>query len=179
MVGELDELKALGDQFTVLMICPVQRLQDNIDKIINFLSGDGKSGIYITFSKPYKTLEKLLKTGGMNIDKLFFIDCISHSGDDLKKEGMVMYISNTGDLNSLGIGTSQVIETNPGIEFLLIDSLETLLIYNKPETVAIFVQSLIKKSSKFNLKTVMMTPKGDENLTEKIGMFFDKIIEVT
>jgi len=174
----VEELEKIGDQFTVLMICPVQKLQNTINDILNFLAKNNMPGIYVSFSKPYKTLEKILKESNINTENLFFIDCISHSVNEPKKDNKVLYISNTGDLNGLGIGITQFMETIPGREFLLIDALETLLIYNKPDTIAMFVQSLINKSSKFDMRTVILTPKGDKELIDKIGMFFDKIIEV-
>jgi archaellum biogenesis ATPase FlaH len=68
---------------------------------------------------------------------------------------------------------------NNKIDFLLIDSLETLLIYNKINTVAIFTQSLIRKSVKFKLKTIILTSDGDKKLADEIAMFFDKIIEAS
>lgn len=173
-----EKIKTLGDQFTVLVICPVQKLQDTISDIVRFLTEKNMPGIYVSFSKPYKSLKKILMENNLNTDRIFFIDCISHSMSEPKREDKVLYINNRGDLNSLGIGISQFIETIPGKEFLLIDALETLLIYNKPDTIAMFVQSLIKKSSKFEMKTVILTPRGDKELIDKIGMFFDKIIEV-
>lgn len=178
MATPIEELKKLGDQFTVLMICPVQKLQNTINNIVRSLTKKNIPGIYVTFSKPYKTLEKILMSNNIDIERVFFIDCISRSANDPQKEDKVLYVSNTGDLNSLGIGITQFVNTIPGREFLLIDALETLLIYNKADTIAMFVQSLIKKSSKFDMRTIVLTPGGDKELIGKICTFFDKVIEV-
>jgi hypothetical protein len=178
MVGLTSELEKLGDQFTVLIICPVQKLQDNIDDIVKMLAANDTAGIYISLSKPYKTLEKIFAQKSISADKIFFIDCITHSTKEPIKDDKVLYLNNAGDLNSIGISITQYFESAKGIKFLLIDALETLLIYNRAETIAIFVESLIEKSSKFDMKTVILTPQGDKELIDKIGMFFDKIIEV-
>jgi hypothetical protein len=180
MSDPVEELKKLGDQFNILIICPVERLQDDINGILKFLAARGMPGVYVSISKPYKNLARTLTTNGVDIGNISFIDCISHSADDGVKEddGKVTYVSNVGDLSAMGMCVHDLVERIPGREFILIDALETLLIYNKPETIAMFVQSIIEKASKSESSVVILTPNGDKALIDRIGMFFDRIVEV-
>lgn len=171
-----DFLKELGNHFSLLVITPITKLQERVNNILKQFTIEDLSGIYVSFSKPYDSLKDIFKQNNIKIEKIFFIDCISSSVDRLIKKDNIFYIGNAGNLDDLGISITEILEDNK-IDFLLIDSLETLLIYNKINTVAIFTESLIRKSSKFKLKTVILTPGGDKKLMDEIAMFFDKIIE--
>lgn len=166
----------ISEQFSILAITPIIKLQERINNILKRFSEEDLSGIYVSFSKPYETLKNIFSQNNISIEKIFFIDCISKSIEGREKKNNVFYISNAGDLDDLGISITEILENNK-IDFLLIDSLETLLIYNKINTVAIFTQSLVRKSIKFKLKTIILTSNGDKKLTDEIAMFFDKIIE--
>ncbi|MFH1228837.1 MAG: ATPase domain-containing protein [Candidatus Aenigmatarchaeota archaeon] len=170
-IKELD----LKDSFSLLTITPISKLQEKIIGILKGLATGNQMGIYVSLSKPYDSLKETFKENGIDVEKLFFIDCISKSLDKIVKKENVFYVSNAGDLDDLGISITDILENNK-VEFLVIDSLETLLIYNRINTVAIFTQSVVRKSSKFKLKTVIITSNNDKSLVDEVAMFFDKVV---
>lgn len=172
------EPEEIENHNTILVVTPTEKLQDTIFESVRSLTNKGLSGIYVTFSKPCKPLEGILKEKNIDTDKLNFIDCISRSTVELKKENNVLYVTSRGDLNSLGIAITQSIKSEPNKKFLLIDAIETLLIYNKVEMITIFIQSLIKKANEFGLKLIIFTSGKDVRLLNRISLFFDKIIKV-
>lgn len=171
-IGKTDESRSF------LVVTPTEKLQGTIFDILRYLLNEGSNGIYVTISKPYKILERVLSDSDINVDNLQFVDCISRTTIDLKRERNALYVTNRGDVSSLGIAITQCIRSEPNKSFLLIDAIETLLIYNKIEIIAVFIQSLIKKASENGLKMVILTSGKDTRLLNRISLFFDKIIEV-
>ena len=62
----------------------------------------------------------------------------------------------------------------------MFDSLSTLLIYNKKETVSKFVHSVVNKIKASNITAVFTALEGDTQsaLLKEIGMFVDEVIHV-
>jgi KaiC/GvpD/RAD55 family RecA-like ATPase len=174
-----DDLKdvMLQDNFSILLITPITNLHEKTTEILKQFSKDGLKGIYVSLSKPYDSLKGTFKENGIDPENVFFVDCISKSIDKIVKDKNVFYVSNAGDLDDIGISITDILENNKA-DYLIIDSLETLLIYNRINTVAMFTQSVVRKSSKFKLKTVIITSDSDKSLLDEIAMFFDKVVGV-
>jgi hypothetical protein len=175
----LDALKdaILQDSFSILVMTPIDKLQDNIAAVLKNFSDRDMKGVYVSLSKPCDSLKRKFEHAGLETNNVFFIDCISKSIDGIERKDNTFYVSNAGDLDDIGISITEILQENK-IDFLLIDSLETLLIYNKVNTIAIFAESVIRKSNKFKLKTVIMTSSSDKTLIDEIATFFDNIIGV-
>lgn len=75
----------INEQFSILAITPIIKLQERINNIIKKFSESGLSGIYVSFSKPYETLKNIFSQNNINIEKIFFIDCISRSIEGREK----------------------------------------------------------------------------------------------
>jgi hypothetical protein len=176
MANDIKEL-FLKDTFSMLSITPITKLQERIIGILKELSGGDRKGIYVSLAKPYDSLKDTFKENGIDTEKIFFVDCISKSLDKIVKKDNVFYVSNAGDLDDIGISLTDILENNKA-GFLVMDSLETLLIYNRINTVAMFTQSVVRKSSKFKLKTVIVTSDSDKRLIDEVAMFFDKVVGV-
>jgi len=74
---------------------------------------------------------------------------------------------------------SDILESGQ-IDGLLFDSLSTLLIYNKGETVSKFVHSVINKVKETGATAVFTALEGDTEtkLLKEVGMFVDKVAKV-
>ncbi len=173
----LKKIESLGDQYSVMVITPVERIPDTANKIIKSYLKDGASGVYIALNKPHKSVEKLMKADKIKTEKIFFIDCMK-TMKEAKKEERVSHIQNPSDLTSMNIALNQFMEKIEGKKFLILDSLTTLLIYNKENLVIMFVKSLIDEMRKRDsAKMVILTPepRGGE-LINKIALFFDRVV---
>jgi archaellum biogenesis ATPase FlaH len=63
-----------------------------------------------------------------------------------------------------------------GEEFIIIDELSILLIYNNENKVAEFVKKTIEYASQHDTKVIAFSPKTkEEELLNKIFNFFDKV----
>jgi KaiC/GvpD/RAD55 family RecA-like ATPase len=175
---KLNELEKLGDQYSVLVITPVEKMQDTANRIIKSYVKSGVSGVYIALNKPHESIEKIMKAESIKTDKLFFIDCMNISPESGNGE-KVAHIQNPSDLTSMNIAVNQFMEKMGGKKFLMLDSLTTMLIYNKENLVIMFVKSLIDEMRRTNSRIVILTPelRGGE-LLNKISLFFDKIVKI-
>jgi len=151
-----------------LIITPVEKLQEKVNNLVK--GYEGSIGVYVSLNKTQKSLEESFKSKGINIEKLFFIDCVTNE----KTRDDVLHLS-PNNLEELLISLDDFLREISGEKFILIDALSTLLIYNAENKVADFIQQLTKKSSE-GIEIIAISPqtKGEE-LLNKIFNFFDKV----
>lgn len=154
---------------SLIIIAPVGELQNKINSVLK--SFRGAPVIYVTLNKSPERIEDNLEKARINTDKTFFIDCVSSE----KTRDDVVYIAPT-DLHLLACAIDAFMKDIPGEEFLVIDALSTLLIYNKINKVAKFVKEITGYSSRYQTKIIAFTAetKGEE-LSNKVFHFFDKV----
>jgi len=154
---------------SLLIITPVEKLQDEINRTINSFSGT--PGVYVSLNKTQRAVEGILQKNTIDVSKLFFIDCVS--AENVK--GDTLHIS-PNNLDNLNYAINDFIKEIPGRKFLIIDALSTLLIYNSENKVAAFVKELTERTSRQDVEIVALSPstKG-EDLLNKIFNFFDKV----
>jgi archaellum biogenesis ATPase FlaH len=138
-----------------LIITPIEKLDKETIKIVKSLPDIPV--IYIALNKTQKSIEELLIKNGIDIKKIFFIDCVTPS----KIRGDVLYLHPTqlGDLYS---AIEEFTKKIKGKKFLILDALSTLLIYNNQKKVEDFLDKVTQKSD--IIEMVFLTPqtKGRE-----------------
>lgn len=177
----IKELEELRNHYSLLLISPIEELQDNINIIIEFFAKKkGFPGIYISFNRPQRGIKKSLEDAGVPVDKIFFIDCISKSLlGEMEEIKNVLHIYRPTNLTVLNMAIDKFVEEIPGEKYLIIDALTTLFIYNKEKDVIEFIRSQIEKASKEKVKLIALIPKTKgEELTDKISVFFEKVIKL-
>lgn len=161
----------------LMIVTPLEKIQKITVDALKVLMRSNLSGIYVTLSRPYNILEKSLRESDVNTDNLFFIDCISRSTINLREEERVKYITSEVNLSNLGIAIIKAIKSK-NKNFVFIDNIDALLVYNIIDEVAIFVQSLVKKANEYGLKLIVLTSGKDVKMNSKISLYFNKIVEV-
>lgn len=155
---------------SLLIITSVEKLQSRINSIIK--SFINIPGIYVSLNKTQKSTENILQEAGIDTKKLFFIDCVTseRTRDD------VVHIAPT-ELDLLSSAINDFIKDIKGEEFLIIDALSTLLIYNHENEVAKFVKKVTEFASQHDTQVAAFSPatKGEELLNDDIFNFFDKV----
>jgi len=172
----IQELKNLGNTFNLLVFVPPEKLQQNINEIMKFLTST--SGIYISLNKPYTSIKEELNKNGVKTNNIFFIDSIKASVSETKNVSNVLFVSNPGDLKGLSLAVGKLIDSKSQ-RFLVMDALRTLLIYNNVSTVYNFIKSIIDRSTSSKLKTIIFTTIKNEALFKKIKPLFDKTLEIS
>jgi len=152
-----------------LIITPVENLQKEVNEVVKTFSAN--PGIYVSLNKTHESIENILKKEKININKLFFIDCVTSE----QKRDDILHIS-PRELGKLSSAISTFIKDIPGKKFLIIDALSTLLIYNDENKVARFVKETIEYASEKDVEVIALSPKTKgEELLNKIFNFFDKV----
>ena len=176
----MDPMKKTGgldDQCSILIETPVDQLQENIISVVGDLRSDGLSGIYVSINKPYKTINDIFIKNDINTDKIFFVDCITASGEGDRDN--VSFIPDISDLSGLSIAISRFIDKIPNEKFLLIDAIHTLWIYHTPEFIARFIQNLTERSYRAGVKIIVFIVESeDKRLMRKLVPFFDQVIRL-
>ena len=184
---ESEPADGLGDLIghsTVLIISNAGRTLDNTVNVIKRLQPANDTGVYITVNQPYSVLKKILDEGGVDTNKLFFIDCISKSASaavSTEKTKDCLYLLSPSGLTELSISIMQALELVGGEKrFIFMDSLSTFLLYNSAGTLSKFSHFLITKLSLIGVNGIFMSVESemDEKFLNDLQSFCQKTIRV-
>lgn len=154
---------------STLIITPVENLQKKVNDTVRDFSAI--PCIYVSLNKNHESIENILKKDKINIDKLFFIDCVTA---EEKEEGIIHIPPNQVD--KLKSAIKGFIRYIPGKKFLILDALSTLIIYNHEEKVAQFVKEITEIAQQKEVEVIAFSPKTQgEELLNKIFNFFDSV----
>jgi hypothetical protein len=176
--------KLLDDNKIVLFIVSIKKYPSFALSMIKHLNKKGWAGIYVGVVKPYADVAALFKKNGIDVEKIYFIDCISKSVafDKMVETARVSYLM-PGDLTGLGIavdeGINHLTQESDKV-FVFVDTLSTLLIYSSAQTLAKFSHFLTGRLRLKNLRGVILTleKEAEKSFLASISSFCDAVIEV-
>jgi len=180
----IKKIKELKPNTVVLFIVSGKKFHEtNMTILKSLMQAKEYMGIYITISKPYEVLVRQLKKEKIDVSRLYFIDAISKSVyDKIETTENCIYIPSPQSLTDLAIVISRIVEMMKKREnkFLFLDSLSTLLMYNKPEIVAQFAHFLVTRLRRVGLIGIIISIEKqiDEKLLYLLVEICDKIWEV-
>ena len=174
-----EELRKLQNDFIVLTIVPSDSYDEINSTILNFLVKKGR-GTYITINKPYSTLIKNLKDKGMNLNDLYFIDCITKELRGSCIGENCSFIESPQDLTGVAVALDSLFKKE-NHEFIYIDSLDTLSVYNDINKLIKFFHFLTGKIRLHSLSGVIIGihEDTDKALISKLTQFCDKVIDLS
>ena len=148
--------------------------------VIKVLTVKNYYGLILSASRPYANLISFYKKNNINTEKLFFLDCVSKSETKNKENtNNVLYIENLSDLTHILISIDEIVKKIKS-KYIVIDSINTMLIHNKAEVFARFLHSLMTKL-RLNLVNGLFISFEDEKNKEiraEIAQLCDKVIKV-
>jgi hypothetical protein len=162
--GEIREtLGRLREKTSVIIVCPPEKLEQlRMFSARELLSGGG-NGIYVSLSKPYSAINHSLNASGVKTESLFYIDCITtlvHHGKLDLRNPRVFHVSSPDSIAEDGLLPEEIksfILKVPDPKFILVDTLRTMELYNKPETVVSFIQDSARIAAGLKAKLVVIT----------------------
>ncbi|MAG47213.1 hypothetical protein CL617_01290 [archaeon] len=174
-----DELKKLPKDFIVLTIVPSEHYSETNLKLLDFLIKKG-NGTYITINKPYNSLIKNLKEKGLSLDNLYFIDCITKELRESTLGENCSFIESPQDLTGVAIALDSIFKKDDH-NFIYLDSIDTLGIYNDSEKLIKFFHFLTGKIKLHNLSGAIIGvhEETDKKVISKLTQFCDKVIDLT
>lgn len=176
-----DEIANLPEEYVLLVVVTPKNYENVVLSFMQIFLNERKLfGTYITTNKPFrKILENFLRKR-IKADNLFFIDCITKEAPGDSIDGIKVFSSqNVTEINVL---LDKVIkQKKKGGEFIFLDSISTLLVYNDVKTVEKFVHALLERIYRWKTKGVFITVETAANrlVIENLSLFFDKVIRLT
>jgi len=178
MISFLDETikKELRGDKILLVSLKSEDYREFLKNLIKFLIKFFKKTCYVTVNDPYESILSGL-IGGKG-SKIFFIDCVTKTVKSAEPKEDVMFVSSPHALTEISIALKE--ELKKGVDFMIFDSVSTMLIYEKPLTVLKFIHNLILKLRTLKLGVVFIILKEDasKEVLKDLTMMVDKILEV-
>ena len=172
----------LGYLDSALVVVEGGLFHESIVKTLKELLKRDRYGIYVSLNKPHFTVEHLLRENKIDLERIYFVDCITAAAHYALSKGhkRVLYASHPTDLafdGSIPRGISHFIDGIPGEKFILVDALRTLFMYNEPFLVVKFIRSLLDLSRRHNVKVVFMARKDfDEEIIHRTHNLFSDVV---
>ncbi len=168
-------------EYIALATVGAKNYQDTNILLVKHLTKDKNTpGVYVTLNKPFENIKKEFEKKGVNTKLIIFIDAVTKtSGGKTEKTKNCLFIGNPENLTDISVAMDQAVRSLPGKDrFLFFDSLSTLLLYNRIETVAKFIHFLAGKMRVWKVKGVIISlEKTDKELIEELSQFCDVVID--
>lgn len=186
LLGRLrSEILDLPDEWIVLVETAGDKfLEVNLGMLNILLNEENYSGVYVTLNRSYENISSLMKSKGINLSNLFFIDGVTMqniASNKLKTDERVIYIESIKSLTDMTIAVTQIVpRIDSKKKFLFLDSLSTLLLFNSPELIGRFSHALTIKMRAMGVSgaIVSIPEETDSNFRQMLGALCDKIIKV-
>lgn len=173
----MDIVKELASNQTILLLMPSAEYNALI--VENMKKFSGKNVCYITLNKTSDSLKELFKQKKIKIENIVFIDAISKTIKTVpdQAEG-VYFVSSPGALTELSLSIDKFLRHN--FDYLIFDSLTSLLVYEQKSPVAKFVASLVNKIKQSKTRAIFyaLSVKEQQALINESGMFVDKVLNL-
>lgn|SRR3989338_7500 len=150
--------------------------------ILDVLSTKKIVVIYITANKPHKVILNNLAINKIPSDNLYFIDCISKRIASIEEPVKCCVLADSPTaLTEIIIILNQIVrKIQADRTIIVLDSVNTLLLYNEKKPVLQFLHFLINKVRMENLGGIFLSLKKDteKDVLVQITPFFDKIVDM-
>ncbi len=188
-IGKLDDLikSKVSEKTSILLLGPPKCGKTIFG--MQFLAEGLKNKEYgiclITNNFPEEFVKSLEKFGDVNTilkeGMLKFVDCYSeHVGVEKENTLFILRVNGPTSLNEINIAISQILKEIPTKSKLrtVVDSISTLLLYNRPQTVAEFVQVIDGKMKSRGANSVYILEEGahDEKDIITLSSMLDALI---
>jgi KaiC/GvpD/RAD55 family RecA-like ATPase len=152
-------------------------------RILDYLVNKrGLQGIYITVNRPYRSIKALFEENNISPESMFIIDIITKAvGGKEEDASNCIFLDSPANLTDLTIALHQAVELFGDKEkFIFLDSLSTLLIYNKVSTISKFAHFLTGKIRLWKCYGVIISieRETDVELISQLNQFCDATIRV-
>ncbi len=174
------EKKILGLEggFTVLFVSKSEKLPElRLSLLRKFAKKNEFKGVFVSAGLSGKKLMKQLLENKIRLDAVSIIDA---SGTEEASTDKVTFLDDQSDLTTLyGEIEKETDKIKNQNGFLIIDSLNTFLVYNDNKTVEKFIHSIVSKfgSKGLTIMFLAVNSRDSQNLLKTIGNFCDYFVK--
>lgn len=148
--------------------------------LLGLLQKRFQSGVFVSVNKALAQLVEN-ETELQKMKNIAFIDLVSEGAGTEKLEAKnAVYLESPQNLLELAVQVEQRLQSLPAERFVVVDSVSTLLLYNKPDTLEKFVHTLAGKIRAKNAVGIFLTVRLRENkdILQVLSQFCDHTIEI-
>jgi archaellum biogenesis ATPase FlaH len=175
-----EKLKKLRPNFIVNLSIDLHIYTRSCIALLDYLMTNMNSqGLYVSLNKPFETISEELKQSNLDASTLYFIDGVSKKTGRYSDSEKCFCLEDPSSITELRLLIDTLINEKK-IKFIVVDSLNTLLLYNDIKDVEKFAHNLLNKCRKSNINVVIITPKEkrDEDAVATITQYCDREIEL-
>jgi len=176
-VGELIDMQASGIENPVVLLSvnPVIYQTRVVDAIKYFSERFGK-GLYITLNKPSAVLQGVFERSGLPQESLVYIDSITNTPEHVTET--CHFLGRMRELTDLSMALAKMMSERE-VNFVFVDSVSTLLIYNDSNSVARFCHAVTEKLRSLNLPAALVLVEMEEGkgIAAQLAQFCDAYVE--
>ena len=168
----------LPSSFSIVLVIPRAQHDARCSRLIKYLVEKGFEGIYVTINKSTNELLEEMKKNEVDSKKISFVDAVTKMVEGKQIEGdQFTYLESPSDMLELSIGVDNAINSISSKKaFIVIDSITTLLIYNKDVSVEKFLHALSQKISDLGFVGFFFASEStNKELLDIISQFCDDI----
>ena len=173
----MDIKKELSKSQIILLLVPAPEYGKAVLQTARQLSKN--SVCYVTLNKTFDSMKELLAGKKINMEKMVFVDAISKTIRRMPDQTNGCYfVSSPNALTELEIAILKM--QRHGFEYLVFDSLSTMLVYQKNAPVAKFVSALANNARKNGTRVLFYAVKSPEQsqMVNEVSTFVDKVIDL-
>lgn len=174
------ELSSCPEGGIVLIETDASKIWDVHLAAVKWLSGKGYAQIVLSVSRSCKNLLKLYKENGIDTGKMIIVCTLCQEKEIGEQASNVIHVSGGSSLTEISLSLSECMKTVMGPKFIFIDSINTMLIHNEPNTLARFIHMILTKMRANNVSGLLISLESETNkeVRAEIAQLCDKVIRV-
>ncbi len=147
---------------------------------VKWLSDKKYAQIILSTSRPCKSLLNLYKKNNIDTGKIIILCPLCQEKKKNKQENNVIHLASSFSLTEISLSLSKCMESMKDKKFVFIDSINTMLIHNKPDMLTKFIHFILTKMRINNVSGLLISleTETDKDLRAEIAQLCDKIIKV-
>ncbi len=172
----------LGSKICLYLVTS-EHHDDAIVKILKTVLVDQSiTVIYMTTNKPYDNLVKKFSQDGIDTERICFIDSVSLPvWGRVSDTSRCLYVDSPSNLTDISMSLEKTLKNIKGNKFVVLDSLNTLLLYNSFELVLKFIHfsTTYLRSISAGCAIVSFPQDTETSVVKEVSSFVDKVVEVS
>ncbi len=168
--------KEISENNSLLIIVSGQDYRELVNSTAKTVAKEG-SVCYITLNKTSESLKESFSKKDVDLSKIIFIDAITRtiSEGPMQNTG-VYFVKSPAALTDISILVDKMISHN--FKFFILDSISTLMVYQKADTVIKFLSYLITKAEQTKTKVVIyaLDIKEHKQVLDECSMSVEKVL---
>jgi len=170
-------IRAINNSQVTLLVVPSETYNNSL---LNFIKRiDKNTNGYISINKGYSALVESFLKYKIQLSNFFFIDCVTKTITEPKRENNCVYVSSPNALTELALAITKIIKAD--FDNVVLDSLSTLLVYHPSKDVTRFIHSVsnkIRENTNINFILTIASKDKHSDLFKQVQMLVDETIEL-